>query len=430
MEEAVGTLIRIRLWLIALSVSIIGSGNVGAQNAAVAPIAQAYAYLEPFEARVEVLYDLNTVLGWLNQPTEPAMLIAPETQQSIRTQAGKLGSDWCRLIADGTEQQGKLSSVALVKGKPGNTLPMPDGDRAAVSEVMVGFVYEFSIPGGPAKIEVRFKPFMAPVTQLPLTYFFGSQSEAQTMSGTLPIARWTNSDRLPKPKPLAELPKIEMPEVYHIPLVTIIWGLFGVGLYIWVDYKQKKFPGGAAPFFAAWVIGMVMTWNMDLTFDDPFAKQAPMISTPAQAEAVLTPLLKNVYRAFDYRKEQDIYDRLDHSVHGDLLRRLYLQTVAALTLEGQDGTRTSISELSVDIGRDDDGEKAKKNPDWKKGPDESVKAAAEGFIAECQWTAMGTVGHWGHQHTRVNRYKAKVTVKPIQTEWKLSDLEVLEERRL
>jgi hypothetical protein len=363
----------------------------------------------------------------LNQPADPVSVVQPESQQSIRTQAGKLGSDWCRLIADETEAQGKLTSVALVKGKPGNTLPMQEGERAAVNELMVGFVYEFSIPGGPAKVELRFKPFQAPVTQLPVTFFFGSQSEQQTLAGMVPIARWINNQRLPKPKPLAELPVITQPDAYSFPFVSTIWILFGIALFIWVDVKGKKFPGGIIPFIAAWAIGVVMTWNMSVTINDPFAKRPTAIQTPAAAEAILTPLLKNVYRAFDYRTEQDIYDRLNHSVEGDLLRKLYLQTVQALTLEGQDGTRTSISELSVDVGDDGDGRKPN---DWKTKSDESVQTTDNGFVATCQWTAMGTVGHWGHQHTRVNRYKAKVTVQPIKTEWKLTDLEVVEERRL
>lgn len=373
-------------------------------------IAQGYVYLEPFEARVEVLYDLATVLKWLNQPSDAATSLPGDAQQSIRSQAGKLGSDWCRLTTDGTDAQGKLTSVALVKGKPGNTLPLQDGEEVKVKELMVGFVYEFSIPGGPSRLEVLFKPFLPPVTQLPVTFFFGSLSEQQTMAGMVPVARWTNNGRLPKPKPLAELPVIKPPAVYSIPLISAIWILFGIGLYSWVSYKDKKFPGGAIPFVAAWVIGIVMTWNMDITFNDPFAQRAPDIKSPAEAEAVLTPLLKNVYRAFDYRKESDIYDRLDHSVHGELLKKLYLQIIAALTLEGQDGTRTSVSELSVNV--------------------DTVQPQDGGFVADCQWTAMGTVGHWGHQHTRVNRYKARVTVLPVETEWKLTKIEVQEERRI
>jgi hypothetical protein len=59
-----------------------------------------------------------------------------------------------------------------------------------------------------------------------------------------------------------------------------------------------------------------------------------------------------------------------------------------------------------------------------------VKRADDGFVASGEWTALGTVGHWGHQHQRVNRYKAKLTVKPVNLEWKLVKMEVLEERRL
>ena len=43
---------------------------------------------------------------------------------------------------------------------------------------------------------------------------------------------------------------------------------------------------------------------------------------------------------------------------------------------------------------------------------------------------MGTVGHWGHVHTRVNQYDAIVKVKAIENNWKIVGLELLEEKRL
>ena len=46
------------------------------------------------------------------------------------------------------------------------------------------------------------------------------------------------------------------------------------------------------------------------------------------------------------------------------------------------------------------------------------------------WTAEGTVGHWGHVHTRRARYDAVVTVEAIDGAWKITDLEVLEEKRI
>jgi hypothetical protein len=46
------------------------------------------------------------------------------------------------------------------------------------------------------------------------------------------------------------------------------------------------------------------------------------------------------------------------------------------------------------------------------------------------WTATGTVGHWGHVHTRTNQYDAKVTIRAEQGHWKISGLDVLEEQRI
>jgi len=43
---------------------------------------------------------------------------------------------------------------------------------------------------------------------------------------------------------------------------------------------------------------------------------------------------------------------------------------------------------------------------------------------------MGTVGHWGHIHTRENQYEANITVEPMEGAWKITGLELLEEKRI
>jgi hypothetical protein len=47
-----------------------------------------------------------------------------------------------------------------------------------------------------------------------------------------------------------------------------------------------------------------------------------------------------------------------------------------------------------------------------------------------QWTAMGTVGHWGHVHTRQNLYNAIVMIEAVDGAWKITDLEVIEVNRI
>lgn len=408
MEEALGRLMRARA-LIFMLLALAGV-SLRAQDAPPAQVAQAYLYLEPFEARVEAIFDLGTALSWLGETPGPGGVVKAERQAAIREQMMKLAADWTRLVVDDHDATGSIASAAFIKGKPGATLPVAEGEDLPVPEVMIGMVYQFAISGAPNKIELRWKELKAPLVRIPVTIFFGSLSEKRDLVPALPVVRWTNDNRLPKPKPLAEMPVIPVATVYQYPVMMILWIIFGVVVYIYMEVKDKKFPGGMIPFVAAWVLGIAVTSNMQWSITDPFADKAPVIETPAQAETVLQPLLKNVYRAFDYRKEEDIYERLEHSVAGDLLRKLYLQTIQALTLEGQDGTRAHVTDLSANVDK--------------------VQPAEKGFVADTEWTALGTVGHWGHSHTRVNRYKARVTVNTVDGEWKMTALEVLEERRL
>jgi hypothetical protein len=58
----------------------------------------------------------------------------------------------------------------------------------------------------------------------------------------------------------------------------------------------------------------------------------PLAPPTAATEQVVADLLRNVYQAFDYRKESDIYDTLERSVGGDLLTDIYLETRRSLEL--------------------------------------------------------------------------------------------------
>jgi hypothetical protein len=130
-----------------------------------------------------------------------------------------------------------------------------------------------------------------------------------------------------------------------------------------------------------------------------------------RARSVVAGLLHNVYRAFDFRAEDAIYDTLDRSVVGDLLEQIYLETRKGLELASQGGARARVKELEV--------EELSAEP-WEQG----------GFEATATWNVAGAVGHWGHVHERRNRYRAELRVVPVDGVWKLVALDILEEERL
>ena len=147
----------------------------------------------------------------------------------------------------------------------------------------------------------------------------------------------------------------------------------------------------------------------------PVTRPPVMAPSPSDEEgpAVLNTLLGNVYRSFDFRGEEDVYDKLATSVHGDLLSEIYLQNRKSLEVTQAGGAQARVKEveiLEVDAV--------------------SVGCGSLVMVFRAQWTAMGTVGHCGHIHIRKNQYDANITVEPVDGAWKITRLEILEEKRI
>jgi len=145
------------------------------------------------------------------------------------------------------------------------------------------------------------------------------------------------------------------------------------------------------------------------------AKPAAMAPKMADEDAVtvLDSLLKNIYRSFDFREEEDVYDRLATSVSGNLLSDIYLQNRKSMVVTQAGNAQARVKEvevLDVDVKHLDD--------------------RPLGLLFRATWTAMGSVGHWGHLHVRKNQYDANVTVEPVDGAWKVTGLELLEEKRI
>ncbi len=122
-------------------------------------------------------------------------------------------------------------------------------------------------------------------------------------------------------------------------------------------------------------------------------------------------LLHNVYRAFDYRGEDVIYDVLEKSVSGELLTDIYLETQKGLEIANQGGARVKVKTIAVN--------------DAQLVDRESNRLTIAG-----DWNVSGSVGHWGHIHQRINGYRANLEISEIGGVWKLTGLEILEEQRL
>lgn len=155
-------------------------------------------------------------------------------------------------------------------------------------------------------------------------------------------------------------------------------------------------------------------WKRDPKMEPPktitVTKRGSGKVTGKSATTVVSGLLRNVYRAFDYSDEGDVYDALALSVDGKLLRTIYLLVKRSLVMTEQGGAKATIQDLKITKSR-------------------LVKSEKDTWVLDATWQVSGNVEHWGHVHTRRNEYHALFTVRG-KNEWKIVGLELKNQKRL
>ena len=129
--------------------------------------------------------------------------------------------------------------------------------------------------------------------------------------------------------------------------------------------------------------------------------------------SVFKPLHTNVYRAFDYSAESDIYDALSRSVSGHMLEELYTSIQRGLVQAEQGGAVGRITKVVIDESKVLD-----------------VDADDPSFLVEAHWIVEGTVYHWGHSHPRETVYHANYTIAEDEGKWRIVGSEVLSSKHL
>jgi hypothetical protein len=146
----------------------------------------------------------------------------------------------------------------------------------------------------------------------------------------------------------------------------------------------------------------------------PLPEIAPVRTTDPDDRtraSIAETLLKNIYRAFDYRDEKVIYDALARSVQGELLADTYLRIHGSLLMQEQGGAVARV-ELVEPL-------------------ETRVSNAQSGaYTAQVKWQVTGTVEHWGHIHTRINAYEALLRIRRAAGAWKITGLEAGKQERV
>jgi len=362
-----------------------------------------FIYIEPFEVRKEIIVRPADIQRRYNLGLEGVETITPEIQAEVKQGIVKYLEQYFPLTIDGLAVEAKLDRVNFLARTLRSSVVV-DGQNIPLLPATVGVIYVVPTQGLPHEVEMEWDLFTERMQLV--------SASAVDQAGPLPvflepdfnILRWENFLKFPE---LPTLTDIRRPPDVVQNLAR--WGqwVFGAiaALALFMVFRalqgRRKFRTGAAAMFvtaialAAW---SMKTWN-DVRIDDTRLRE------------LAGGLLHNIYRAFDYRGEEQIYDVLAKSVTGNLLNDVYLETRNGLELANQGGAQVKVKNIEMlevsNIGENDDG-----------------------LLVEARWNVAGSVGHWGHIHQRTNAYHARLTLQDIDGAWKLTSLNILEEERL
>jgi len=373
-----------------------------------------FLYIEPFEVRHETLVRVKDMKAWMNLGLRSDEYIEVDEFEPLKKRIGDFLLQHSNLVIDGQSLRPILDRTSFVKYTMTRTFFIDQPERMPLNTAMVGVIVTYLTKEIPQRVTVDWDLFSERIQKVPTNAVDPVGPFPSYVTPEDNLLTWNNFLKTYQMPTVAEVTVDDALTHIKLPLASVLCLVFllPLGLHIRKQRMNSGKIGLTVGFAVVLIAGSILLY--------PFLKVSvarPSVLAPEMSDekvvAVLESLLKNIYRSFDFREEEDVYDRLVTSVSGSLLSEIYLQNRKSLVVTQAGGAQARVKEVKI---QDVDMSPLKERP--------------LGLLFRAKWTALGTVGHWGHIHTRKNLYDANITVEPVDGAWKITDLELLEEKRI
>ena len=372
-----------------------------------------FLYIEPFEVRNEILVRVKDMMNWIDFDLRGNETIEADEFNRVREQIGRFFMQRENVLIDGQRLKPILDRTAFVESSLQRSRFIETPEPVPLNSAMVGVIVTYLTDGIPQEVTTTWELFSERMQTVTARMTDPAGPFPYDLTPDNNVLKWKN---YLKTYTIPTVQKINVSDQHRgvpLPLGSLVCIVLLLPVS-WSVLRRRKHGESVKPLFG--MIGLLLIGALVLfpVFQVPVggSARASQFSTE-DGHVVLDSLMKNVYRAFDFRDEEDVYDKLAICVSGELLAELYLQQRRSLVVEQAGGAQAKVKEVAIEEVK------------------VSKSTAQDGALdLRAQWTALGQVGHWGHVHSRQNRYDAIVTIKPRDGAWKVIDLELIEEKRL
>jgi len=371
-----------------------------------------YLYIEPYEVRQEILVRVKDLMAWMDIELRGSEWIEEDEFNPLRERVGRFFLERENVRIDGERRKPILDRTAFVESSMLRSRFMEIPERVPLNTAMIGVIITYLTEGIPQEVTAEWNLFSDRVRKVTAQMTDPAGPFPYDLEPDDNVLKWTN---YLKTYTIPTVKRVEVGSQHRgvaVPIASAICFvlLAPVG---WEVRNRRRSGKGTKPMLGTAVALVVGTLVLIPVLQVPVGRARASQIEEEDAKAILHSLLENVYRAFDFREESDVYDKLAISASGDLLADIYLEHRRSMSIQQAGGAQGKVTDIQILGAVVEDSEEHEGALDFR-----------------AQWTILGTVGHWGHIHTRRNRYEAILTLAPVDGAWKLTDLELIEEKRV
>ena len=363
-----------------------------------------YIYLNDREVRHEILVPLLTFEEWLPiKRANPEFLEVAE-QDAMRGQIAEWFRNRNPVEIDGIPVNPVLQRLQFFGLDIQDFAQNAEPRRISAYQARLGIILSYPAKAPPNRVNLTWEVFQESAPFLrSIVYDRNANPTEEFFVKDQPDFEWIREGETPA---VASFQTDWTPIQSKRKISNVSYGLIGIafagGAFTWMLYRNHPqcIPRSLG-VAGIWLIGAFM-----------FKDHVPVADRPLAPDFTkhTTTLLQNIYRAYDYGNQSDVYDALAHSVNGPLLDELFLKIQSGLRMQEQGGAIANVQEVRV----------------------VSIKPALDNPESlDCKWNVTGTVEHWGHIHTRENQYSARIKLDVSEKgRGRISKFEVTNEKRV
>ena len=374
-----------------------------------------FLYITRREVRHEILIPLGTLARIFEIPRSDPDFLTVAEQETARDLIQQYYAEGNPVRIDGIEVAPIADRIDFYGLSLKDFAQRAEPRDVSMASGRVGVILVYPCKGEPANVELTWTKFTSDIRKVETVVFTSGESGKFEFSRFKDenTYRWENPNR-DDDQDFGPVPA-DLPPQKNYPWVSAVLILGWVGLISVIpslrSHRIIAIGSGMLSLALAAALCFAPQFWLPLPWEKP-----PSISASQQSN-VFKSLLSNVYRSFDYRDSEEVYDSLAESVAGNFLSDVYLEIRKGLEVQEQGGAVALVDEVEF----------------LEVQPKESFRSEridAPGYVIQCRWNVSGTVEHWGHIHRRKNQYVGNFEVQPFEGNWRLVEMDLTGEERL